>query len=382
MSKIYYFCYFSNYEKDRRRDAVPAADLQVGYLAEVFEQLGYEVEIVGLNIPEETDSLFRFQRAFCRELRKNIIVRYFNCIESKNRNIRRLARRLIFFSAKKYIDSLTKEDIILFYHSRLFYPYYKYMKKCGRRYILELEEIYSDVIDDDSLRKEEIAEVKRADSFILPSVPLADEIAEGKNYVLFHGSCRREKRIGNGFHDGRIHIVYAGTFDYRVIGSMSMIYAAKYLDERYHIHIIGFGNDEDTNRIVNAVDEMKGLPCKVSYDGLQLGDNYLRYLQNCDIGIFSRDPKAKDINSSFPSKIMSYLSNGLRVVSTRAESIEKSDVAHLMYFVDSNSPEEVARTIKGIDFSSKYDGYYELEKVENKLKNRLKNFLIQYKEVR
>ncbi len=375
MKKVYYLAYYSNDEKGKKRDAVPAADLQVSYLAHVFSKIGYEVEIIAPNARYSGERALSVQKGFTKKISGNVTVRYFHCIESKYKFVRSLAVRLTYFSALNYIKK--HEGIWIIYHSRLFYPYYHLFQRMGRKYILELEEIYSDVIGDSRLRSKELEEVKKASAYILPSIPLAEEITDGKKYTLYHGSCRREKKIGKGFGDGRIHVVYAGTFDPRVIGEhFSLIQAARYLDERYHIHIIGFGrNQGDVDKIISDVHNMEGLPCKVSYDGLLLGDEYLAFLQSCHIGMFSKDPDGKDINSSFPSKIMSYLSNGLRVVATRADSIETSEVGNIVYFCDGNKPEDVAGAIMDVDMNTPYDSRKELMEIESRLKNSLKRLL-------
>ena len=380
MKKIYYLAYFSNHEDGRKRDAVPAADLQASYLADILSEIGYEVEIISPNARYSGERFFSIQKGFTKRISDHVTVRYFDCIESKYKLIRSIALRLMYFSASKYIKQ-KRDGMLIIYHSRLYYPYYHRLKRLQRNYILELEEIYSDVIGDDGLRNKEILEVKKASAYILPSIPLAEEITEEKEYVLYHGSCRAEKKIGKGFNDGRIHIVYAGTFDPRVIGDhFSLIKAAKYLDKRYHIHIIGFGrNQADVDRIIADVDKMQGLPCKVTYDGLLLGDEYLSFLQNCHIGMFSKDPDGKDINSSFPSKIMSYLSNGLHVVATRADCIERSEVGSIVHFCDTNKPEDVAKAIMAVDINAPYDSRKELKEIETRLKHNLIQLLKNFK---
>ena len=373
--KIYYLAYYSNRDGGKKRDATPAVDLQVSYLSQVFSEIGFEVEIVALNARYSGEKFLSIQKGFTKHINDNITVRYFNCIESKYVLIRSIASRLIYMSAEKYIKQIS-DGVIVIYHSRIFYPYYHMLNRHKRRYILELEEIYSDVIGSIRKRKKEIKEVEGAAAYILPSIPLAEEITKGKNYVLYHGSCRNEEIIGNGFGDGRIHVVYAGIFDYRIIGDLSLIQAANYLDGNYHIHIIGFGrNQADLDRVLKAIERVQNLPCRVTYDGLLHGEEYLSFLQSCDIGVFSKNPDDDDINSSFPSKIMSYLSNGLRVVATRADSIQRSEVANIVEFCDTNQPKDVAEAIKRVDLNVPYDSRKELKKIEERLKTNLKKML-------
>ena len=39
--------------------------------------------------------------------------------------------------------------------------------------------------------------------------------------------------------------VYAGTYDPRKGGVLAAVAAGQYLDDKYHIHIIGFGDEQD-----------------------------------------------------------------------------------------------------------------------------------------
>ena len=72
---------------------------------------------------------------------------------------------------------------------------------------------------------------------------------------------------------------------------------------------------------------------------------------------------------------MSYLSNGLHVVATRAECIEKSEVGNIVHFCDTNEPRDVANAIMSVNINSPYDSRKELKKIEDSLMANLKKFL-------
>ena len=90
-------------------------------------------------------------------------------------------------------------------------------------------------------------------------------------------------------------------------------------------------------------------------DGLLNGDDYIHFLQSCDAGFSTQQTDAAFNNTSFPSKVLSYLANGLRVVSVRIPSLERSTVNPLLYYYDGNSPEAIARAVAGIDWKKPYD---------------------------
>lgn len=85
------------------------------------------------------------------------------------------------------------------------------------------------------------------------------------------------------------------------------------------------------------------------------GDEFTSFIQSCDIGFSTQSPDAAFNSTSFPSKILTYMVNGLRVVSIRIPAVEKSAVGKFMYYYDKQTPEDIAKAIKSIDFSEEYD---------------------------
>ena len=82
------------------------------------------------------------------------------------------------------------------------------------------------------------------------------------------------------------------------------------------------------------------------------------------MGFTTQNSDAAFNETSFPSKVLSYLSNGLRVVSVRIKAIEISKVADLMCFYDGDNPENVANAVKSIDLADEYDSRKELERID------------------
>ena len=82
---------------------------------------------------------------------------------------------------------------------------------------------------------------------------------------------------------------------------------------------------------------------------------YLKFLQSCQIGLSTQTPEGDYNDSSFPSKVLSYLANGLRVVSIRIPVLERSSIAALLSFYDEDTPEAIAAAIQKIDLTQPYD---------------------------
>ena len=113
----------------------------------------------------------------------------------------------------------------------------------------------------------------------------------------------------------------------------------------------------------------------VTYDGLLSGEDYIRFIQSCQIGLSTQNPDADFNATSFPSKILSYMANGLRVVSIRIPAIETSAVGNDMYYYDKQTPEEIAKAIANIDLLDDYAGRDLILKLDKQFRQEIKEIL-------
>lgn len=271
-----------------------------------------------------------------------------------------------------------KSETILVYHA------FGYMSAIslakffkGFRLILEVEEIYGDVSGNKKDKERELLFFQKADGYVFPTQLLNEKInAKNKPHVIIHGTYNVEKQIAEKFSDGRIHCVYAGTFDPRKGGVAAAVSAGEFLDERYHIHILGFGSDKDKKLLIDTIDELsKKTKCKITYDGLLSGEEYIKFIQSCHIGLSTQNPDAEFNDTSFPSKILSYLANGLRVVSVKIPVLEGSSINDILYYYENKSPKDIAVEIKSINLNTAYDSRRKIEKLNVELKINLKVLL-------
>ena len=174
------------------------------------------------------------------------------------------------------------------------------------------------------------------------------------------------------FTDGKIHCVYAGTLDPRKGGAAAAAASALFLNGNYHIHILGFGNEKEKKEMYDIIDDIsKKTEARITYDGLLSGDEFTSFIQSCDIGFSTQNPDAAFNSTSFPSKILTYMVNGLRVVSIRIPAIEKSAVGKFMYYYDEQTPENIANAVKSIDLADGYDSRKELERLSCEFTDKL-----------
>ena len=256
------------------------------------------------------------------------------------------------------IKNIGKNDTLIVYHSVAYAKTICFLKKIKKfKLVLETEEIYSDVIETENSRKIETKIFNMADAFVLSTELLNDKINKSnKPNCTIYGTYNVETNRDVKFDDDKIHVVYAGTFHPLKGGAATSISVAEFLDNRYHLHIIGFGSDEDTETVKRQIEEAsRKSDCKITYDGMLTGEDYIRFLQSCHIGLSTQNPDAEYNDTSFPSKILSYMANGLNVVTVKIKVLEQSAINPMLYYYENSNGEEIAKAIMNIDLSEKYD---------------------------
>ena len=349
-----YFGYYADSTRLDKKKGALAAINKMDYIADVIANVVGSTEIISFLSPSGGSK--KSERI---ELRNGVSVRYFDLKSYKNRIVRAVSR---FFDKLKFllwiIKNVEKDEPVIVYHSLGYFNLINIAHKLKKfKLIYEVEEIYADVIGNKRLRKHEIKILKSADAYIFPTKLLSDLINEsGKPEAFIHGTYKVEHDREVSFNDGKIHIVYAGTFDPRKGGALAAVSAAEFLSSNHHIHIIGFGSNEDIKNIKERIDEVSKMSqATITYDGLLSGEEYIKFIQSCDIGLSTQNPNAAFNDTSFPSKILSYMANGLRVVTIRIPAIEQSAIDNDMYYYDEQTPKKIAEAIMSADFTQPYD---------------------------
>lgn len=290
----------------------------------------------------------------------------FNCrnfLIKKFKNFYQLILSYIYIF--KHVKSNSK---IIVYHSvSLCYPIIliKLIKKC--KIILQVEEIYADVNNNEHYRKKEYKIFNIADGFIFPTTQLNSIInSKNKPYCIIHGVYTQKKVADRKFSDGKIHCVYAGTFDRIKGGAILSINSSKYLGKEFVMHILGFGSQQDEDHIKKLIEETNKnqRECKVIFEGKKDGKEFTSFIQKCDIGLATQNPDGVYNLTSFPSKVLMYLANGLKVISTDIDVLRTSKVCNMVNFVKEANPKSVADAILRVSRTKKNDLNEILKKVE------------------
>lgn len=355
MEKIFYMAYYNSTNSSERRNAVLSSVNKMNYICEALENNGYNTEIVSASGATE--------KKFCKskkvKLTDKTTLKLFSSLPRLNRIVSVIDRVILKTKLFLYmIKNTNKDSIVMVYHSLGYMSLVKRLKKLkGFKLIIEAEEIYGDVIGDEKTSQNEYDFFKIADGFIFPTELLSEKVnTEKKPEVIIYGTYHIEKEMPKLFSDGKIHCAYAGTLDPRKGGAIASAESALFLNENYHIHILGFGNEKEKAEMLNTIDSIsKKSKAKITYDGLLSGEEYIKFIQSCDIGLSTQNPNGKYNDTSFPSKILSYMANGLRVVSVRIPVVEESGIGKCVCYYDEQTPENIAKAIKSIDFSEEYD---------------------------
>ena len=352
-----------------------AAVNKMNYIASAMESAGYSVEIVS---PSWSANIGGFYKKRNTKLSKNISLKVGPTFGAASFFTKKLRVFLSWIWLFIYlIRNVKKEDKIVVYHSMMaIYPIYYAQKIKKFKIILELNEIYQDVTAFSSrFKKLEMQIINDSEAYILSTELLQSKINSNKTFLINYGNYRIEKKLFTPF-ENKIHIVYAGVIDMHKAGAFNALDCAQFLSKEYIIHLIGFGNEQDiielNKRIIinNTKNE-----CKVIFDGLKTGQEYIKYVSKCHIGLSTQSPGGEYNNSSFPSKVLSYLSMGLRVVSVDIEAIKKSKIGHLLYYYKENSGKSISEAILKIDVNSAYDSKNSLVELDKKFIEDIKNLI-------
>lgn len=369
------FAFYDTLDSKDVRVNNPAAYTKTSYILSCFQRLGYNVEVLSASRVVGKKA----KRGKKRQIDNSITLKTLSSL-GRGGKIKNIIGKM-FFSINLIFHLLffvKKGDILWVYHSLALIRCVEFLKKIKDfNLILEVEEIYGDILNSEKTVNKELEYFKCADAYIF-CTQLLNKCAnpDDKPYAVSHGSYMVKKKKDTDLKDDVIHVVYAGTLNREKGGAYTAVHTGLFLNDKYHLHILGSSSSADLNNIKELINEVSSMTkCRVTYDGAIYGEKFSEFLQKCHIGLSTQNPVGKYNDTSFPSKVLVYMANGLRVVSVRIPAIEKSDVGEFMHFYDKPDPESVAKAIKSIDFSSDYDGRKIIRELDEKFLNDLKILL-------
>lgn len=379
MSKktIKYISFFDTQDSVVKRNYVTSASNKIEYIAKAIVSIGKEVDIVSISQVQE--ERFKIYSSKKKQIAEGVSLKLpFSWGGNKGvlRKIKVLWHLVnMFFYLLFYCG---KSDVVVVYHSLGYFDIVRWTKNIRKfKLILEVEEVYSDVSHMSSYwRNLEFKMFEIADAFILSNDLLDAKINKyHKPSVVIYGTYQLEQKRVDKYDDRNIHVVYAGTFDPNKAGAQIAISAAEFLPENYYVHICGFGNSEEIKQVKQQIAEMSSKArATITYEGLKKGNEFIEFLQKCHIGLSTQKPEGEYNDTSFPSKILTYMANGLSVVSIRIPVLEQASIVDSLSFYDIPLGKSLADAIMQCDYNVSQRNL--LDKLDKDFKNNLKSIFL------
>ena len=346
MKRLKYICYYDSPNSKEERNIVYAATTKLDYIFNALNRVGIGVDIVSFS--GIYGNKFRFCKGSSTRIGDNTLRKCSSF--TRSRLISYISRKLMAFRfISWFLTHVKRGEKVAVYHSTGYDGMLVWLKKLtGCKYIGEIEEIYQDVTKlPAKICKQEWAFINCCDQYLFPTELLNEKINKGyKPALIIYGLYYVEPIVRNKFDDGLIHVAYGGTFDVNKGGAVAAVGAAVYLPSNYHIHICGFGTPKDTEHIKDVITKIGRISkAIVTFEGLKKGRDYVEFIQQCHIGLSTQNPSAAFNATSFPSKILVYLSNGLKVVSIDIPAIRKSKIVDALDYYQEQTPERIAEAI-------------------------------------
>lgn len=345
---IKYVSYFDFQDSPVQRGYVTAATNKMMSVCDALRRLGHRVLIVSAS--QVTEPRFRLYRGRTVRRGDGLSLKLFPSWGGRNALLRQVRVVWTWLCLFLWLSCRTRRgETVLVYHSLGYFRTILWAKRLrGFRLVLEVEEIYQDVHRQKwGLDRVEHDMFRAADAFIFPTELLNRQLnPEGKPYVIICGTYTAEAQRAPRREDGLVHVVYAGTFDRKKGGAEAAVLSAAHLPENYHVHVLGFGGTDDTEHIKKLIaDTASRSAARVTFEGLKKGEDYIRFIQQCHIGLSTQDPSAAFNATSFPSKILSYMANGLSVVSIDIPAVHESPVGNHITYYTSQTAQAIAEAI-------------------------------------
>lgn len=286
----------------------------------------------------------------------------------------------LFFLKQFMLENVTDDDIVINYHSLIFGNFFLKMRQCIRfRWICEVEELYSRLTTGTPSIKRvrfEQKSIQGAEGYILANDYLAEDISGNTPRTVVYGNYTvfLDEKDRPHFDKSQVVLVYAGGI--RKEGDLFVLLdAMEYLPKKYNLMILGTGAKKDMALMNEKIKyfNTQNAECRIRYCGVLHGKEYTDFLAKCDIGC-SLMEEEQGFSTAFPSKILTYLGHGLKVVSTDVASIRNSQLADLIFFCRRNG-ESVAQAIQSVEFTNISGCSDRLRMLESRFKCELQKML-------
>lgn len=380
---VHYLTYYIEQEYAEFLDGSMAVVPKVEYICDSLKPENINIQLISTASAKSGMGWFSIKRKQVSNQENHL---YFSSYGAKSKIGRFISRiwikvQLLFYLFK----NVKKEDSVLIYHS-LQYIWIIFLFRLFKKnkVIFQVEEIYSDAYKKfRNFKKREKKYLLKGNGFICINEMVQEAIAKGKPSIVLYGDYRLPSQVPKkGNKPQKIHVVYAGVIEPTRNAAVTAVNAARFLNENYIIHIAGFGRSEDIKKLNELICEVNSNLnyVGVQYDGSFRGEEFKKYLQEKDIGLNCHSYTQEDLISAevtFPSKIIIYLNNGLKVVSPKINCLVNCNLSELIHFYEGFDAKNLAGAIL-MASNMEHDKdmiFSKITLLDKNFKNDLKNIL-------
>ena len=355
---VYYVCFYAEPEFSKEIVSYPSVWSKINYVSDSLKKCGYDVCYLCPVLPH--NGKFRKRTVQIDSHEKHI---YFSAhTGGKFKFGNKFNSFLQMFKILMYlVKNAKKDDRILIYHSMFHTFWVPILKNIFKKpYFLQIEDVFSALSPEGkSFEDKEWKFFETANGYLCVNSLIKDKIHNPAPKIISHGRYVVSDILENKKND-KCRLVYAGVIEQVRNGAFLAAETMQYLSDRYELVILGFGEEKDINdlkTLVNRINAEKGWEC-VKYLGYMSGEEYLRELQKCSIALSTHkydETNMKSADYTFPSKLLVYLGNGLRIVAQDLKCLRTSNINEYITYYKSPTPQSVAEAVMKIDISKDYD---------------------------
>lgn len=373
---IYYVCFYAEPEFSDKITSYPSVWSKIDYISDTLKRNDYNVCYVCPVIP--LSGKFK-KRIVKKDIQEKHI--YFSAFSKRKSNISvklnnfwQMLQIMIYL-----LINAKSDDRILIYHSMYHCFWAPVLKKVFRKkYILQIEDVYSALSPDgNAYEKKEWDFFETADGYLCVNTLIRDKIHNSAPKIISHGRYAVPNVIESKTSN-KCRLVYAGVIEQVRKGAFLAVETMSYLPDNYELVVLGFGKEKDIcelNKIIKKINEKKGWPC-IKYLGYMAGEEYLRELQKCSIALSTHmydDANMKSADYTFPSKLLVYMGNGLRIVAQDLKCLRTSEINEYITYYDLPTSQSVAKAVISIDTKKEYNSKEKIQELDREFCKDIKN---------
>lgn len=357
VKRVHYIGWYITPNSWGKYNCVVAGMMKMRYVADQIQKTGCDLHILSL-VEKQAAGIYCGQN----EEFEGKHIHYSGGAGSNNLLMGRLDRIIKHITFILYIIFRTsRKDLIVLYHSYYYTKLLANLKRFFKRdVVIEVEEIYGyNALGDMPWVDDEISQIKRFKKFTCVNDGIPQILGlNPEDYVVIYGSAVFPKRTMDRFNDGKVHVVYSGTLDYRKMGGPMALEVARLLSSQYMLHVTGYArNPEDEVAIKKRISEINAEfgEERVRYEGFLSEEDLHKLLFSCHIGLSPNVLRPNFANSTFPSKIVSYMCHDLAIVISYATAYD-FPISEGWVFYHEQTPECIAEAVMKAEV--KPIGYY------------------------